>query len=479
MKKIPILVNDLIAYIVIGRKELYLAIFNDKKENGKVKRKISMPVEILRLPENKFSLEFQPLDFAVETYISSPFLPTPDKYLVRNFDQSTAIRLLCEAKHDKAVFDSKFEACFTGDDNEKVTFISEEQESYQEVFDEMVRRFFAKSGKKTRKWIPGHRYDNTEKTYYYLGEFLSRKKDVENSVFYNTEDELTIVHFYIENLGEEKTIEEVFKNRHLGKGPGDIKVIFGNLPGCIDSGQKLEPGEEVSLRSLYPGNKNLLEALCFLSPGDSLDFQPDTIDEVRELVREGLRECLYKSWGIKIKEKNPENLIELFLENLAEQDLNICSKTYHQGLFRALGIILQDETIRVLRDWSEDNLSRTFEDFIENVEYFKKRQSLLSSTSYQREGDPIVKIENLYGKDELTNSLISLINYARSNFGEGVSDYRVIKVGKDKNNIVCRIDCKDLLEYLGENISENLKKEILENKFTKLTIYFNENTTIQ
>ena len=172
-------------------------------------------------------------------------------------------------------------------------------------------------------------------------------------------------------------------------------------------------------------------------------------------------------------------MIELFLENLAEQDLNICSKTYHQGLFRALGIILQDETIRVLRDWSEDNLSRTFEDFIENVEYFKKRQSLLSSTSYQREGDPIVKIENLYGKDELTNSLISLINYARSNFGEGVSDYRVIKVGKDKNNIVCRIDCKDLLEYLGENISENLKKEILENKFTKLTIYFNENTTIQ
>ena len=483
MKKIPTLVSDVVSYVVIGRNELYLAIFNNKKENVKVRKLIERGVQLKqwKLDENKVNLELRlDEDNNVEAYISSKYLPSENKYLVKNFDKSTAIRILSEAKHDDdIVFSSEFEICFTGEYNELVTFISEEQQSYQEIFDEMIRRFFAESGKKTIKWVPGHRYDNSESTFYYLGDFLSRKKCSGNSDFYNTQEELVPVHFYITRLGKEKTISEVIKNRSIGEADDDIKVLWGNFPRCIDSGQKLELGEKISLSSLYPGlmgNDNPLLALGFLSEGDKLEFTDYVKSKILNWTIDKLKEIIYNYWNLKFGDFNSsgENITlisEEFYNDLSKTDPNICSKTYYQELLNTLGVDVEKEISNILLYWNEDDLCKTYENFVNNLSYFRKRSKILDYTALLRSTDRVIKISDLFGNSLLTSTLIELIKSA-SNYGQGITDIKIIKINKVDTVTACVVECEDLIDYLGSSITDELKKEILDKKFTKLIVYF-------
>jgi len=510
MNKIPKLVTDLVAFVVIGKEQLYLAILNDKKEISRVKKKIGSSVYETKIPSNKFNLR---LDInscgEVEAFISNnERLPKKtEEYKVMNFDESTASKLLLEGKNDHGLFVESVEVCFSGEYNELVSFISKDMPSYQLTVDEMIRSFFLDSGKKTKKWIPGNRYDNSDTTFYYLGTFLSRKEDPSTSDFHNTSDQLTPVGLYVNQLKGEKSIEEVLKTRYFSVNEDDdgIKVIWGNNPSCIDSGKYLENNTPITLSSWYLDNINnipekvthsseIFTLLNYLSEGDSLEYSTELSVLMKDIVRDCLKKTIYDNWnlykaagdyeiGSKYKpSENEEKLIKLFIDSI--KDSNIHKDSYYSKFFISLNIDLEKLSSEVLKDWNEDELSYTFEDYLKNIEYFSLRYSTVNhSTAFQRSTDSdIITIEDLFGNDtELTKSLLQIVNNARLDYGINITSYEEVKITRTDTMIVARITIKDLINFFGgeNNLSEKIKNEIMDKKFSRLIIYFNKDSELK
>ena len=77
-------------------------------------------------------------------------------------------------------------------------------------------------------------------------------------------------------------------------------------------------------------------------------------------------------------------------------------------------------------------------------------------------------------------ALIKIIDYARNNFGDGVEGYKEIGVTSTKKPItcVCTITCNDIVNF-SDSLSDNLKKEILDKRFTNLVVYFDIDTKLK
>ena len=503
---LPLLVTDLMSFIVVGQKQLYLAIFNDKRENTKVKKTVKESITERRINDNHFRLKLKiGENWDIEAFISeNPDLPTTDEYKVMNFDPNSAYRLLLEAENKKGEFNEKVEACFLGGEKELVTFTCQEMSSYGDIENEMIRSFFSKSGRKTKKWIPGHRYDNKEKTFYYLGEFYCRKKSGIDSPFFNTIEELTQVGLYVDSLKGEKTIEDVLKGRSFSKSENDegIKILWGEKPGCIDSGEILKQDTPLPmLSSMYldiikntpeivENQLSVYNLLSCISMDEPVGYSEEVKDIVKDLVKMGIKKTLFDNWDIPrsiedkeigkkyLMDKNAEKLANLFIISLG--DNNILEKTYYAGFFGEMGISLVDVAKDVLKDWNEDDFIKTFEDFLKNKEYFSKRSTIKQTTSFQRSGDTKISIKDLYGDSELTDTLKNLIKYSRDNFGLGVSSFKEIKMSSKEFTITCKITIDDVIDFLGEDkLTSSLKDEILSNRFTKLTIYFDKNMEVE
>ena len=493
MKKIPIIVTDLKGLVVVGEHEIYLINPNNKIGCRKIKRIIRESTKEITIRKNSFKLSFTLNNYDylsdIKAYISSDELPTKDMYLVKNFDASTATTILYEAKHNNGVFDSNFEACFLGDN--EVTFLSEEMELYKKASDEVIRTFYVKVGKKTTKWKEGHRYDNKEKTFYYLGSFLSHRSAI-TSLYTNVIDCLTPVHFYVENLKPgEKNIEDVIKNRYFGNDEDGIKVIWGkNLPSCLDSGQALEPVKNLVLSSYYDDliKKNPYEVPNYLSEGDLLNYKDEFKEKIKNTIISDFKDLMFNSWDIICSDKkdlkeNRDILIDQFLYNISKINPNAQYNAYYTEMFKALGIDLEKIATTTILSFDEDSLCENFDTFIENQDYFRKRQSLKSTVSYQRSNDEsIITIENIFGDTELTKTLIKIIDYARDNFGDGVERYKEIGLGvtgtKKPTTCVCTITCDDIINF-SDSLSDNLKKEILDKRFTNLVVYFDIDTKLK
>ena len=501
MNKIPKLVTDLVAFVVIGKEQLYLAILNDKKEISKVKKRIGSSVYETKISSNNFNLRLDINSYGeVEAFISNnEKLPKKtEEYKVMNFDESTASKLLLEGKNDHGLFVESVEVCFSGEHNELVSFVSKDMPSYQLTVDEMIRSFFLESGKKTKKWIPGNRYDNADTTFYYLGTFLSRKESPSTSDFHNTSDQLTPVGLYVNQLKGEKSIDEVLKTRYFSVKDDDdgIKVIWGNKPSCTDSGKYLENDTPITLSSWYldiinnipekaTHSSEIFALLNYLSEDDSLEYSTELSILVRDIVRDCLKKTIYDNWnlykaiadeeiGDKYKSSdNEKKLIKLFIDSI--KDSNTYKDTYYTNFFISLNIDLEKLSSEVIQNWNEAELSYTFEDYLKNIEYFSLRYSTVDlSTSFQGSNDTIITIEDLFGNDtELAKSLLQIVNSARLDYGINITSYEEVKISRTSTMIVAKVTIKDLINFFGgeNNLSEKIKNEIMDKKFSKLVVY--------
>lgn len=499
MKKI-VLVNEVLAFISLGQKEVFLTIQGDKKHNVQVKKEINShkPFSELVLRENLFNLKIDVLpDYeGVTAYIKSPNLPNPKEwYKVGNFLQESAYQILSEVENENGCFgDEEFEVAFI---ESKAVLVNSKMSNYSEAMNEMTRRFYIEIGKKTKKWVPGHRYDCKDGTYYYLGKYLSRKKEEFNSTFFNTQEELTEVHIYAKELKHgEKKISDVFRN---GKYGVDLFVRWDeSFPSCVDSGSSLED-DAPSLQNLYtemfnnaipekltPENlKTLFDVLNVLSIQDTLTFPKEISIKVRDITKDLIKSVIFNNWNIprtrtdreigKDKDINENiNKIKSLLLNTIN-DGNILGKFYYEGLFNILSIDLEEEIKEWLENWNEDDLTSSFSIFRENAAYFLKRTDTRNITSVQRAGDKEVKITDLFGTGELGEAIKDLTTYAATNYGEGSSDFNAVKINKIYS-CACTITLEDLLKFRD---TPELREEILKYKFSKAIIYFDKDRIIE
>lgn len=72
------------------------------------------------------------------------------------------------------VFSGTWTPLFNPDLDFSVNFISESMPEWEDKQGEILRRINFETGKKTTKWIPGHKYDSEYKSFWFLGEVRSR-----------------------------------------------------------------------------------------------------------------------------------------------------------------------------------------------------------------------------------------------------------------------------------------------------------------
>lgn len=128
----------------------------------------------------EFKLKIGP---STTIFAKHPNFPEPEKwYPVKNWmlqetDYAKRDQLsdyIVNSSIIKGELDGVWTPLFNTNFDASVNFISKNMPEWGEKEEEILRRINFETGKKTTKWIPGHRYDSENSTFWYLGDVISR-----------------------------------------------------------------------------------------------------------------------------------------------------------------------------------------------------------------------------------------------------------------------------------------------------------------
>lgn len=508
------LVNDNQIYLASPEKKQYqTAVLKQIGNNSYSEIVLTGPKFVARVVN--FSATFMFL-------VKSDDLPDPDTwYTVVNFYKPSIWPIISQLNINAGVIEGQtFEAVFSEDGKYECAFISSDMLEYKSAREEMKRRMNCEIFKKTKKWIPGHRYDSLKETYYYLGKVMSRKSDEFSSDYISDPLSMVEVHLVVNNLKDtDKNISDILKTRCYGYNEDDIKVLW-KLPSCVDSGEAINDdlGDDIMVywdnmldnainycSSNLEGYTNYIEhstifnIFAFQSLGKTT-YPAHILEKVEGVLNSMVYDIIINYWNlerfrgdtiINSKNSSTENVtngLNLFYSLLG--DLNIQKNVYYKNLFeKGFKINLKAIIEKQLDNWDEASLSLTFEDYVKNISYFHKRADHLKYTSQQRVLSTnykldIITLEDLFSNTELKNTLIDIVNSARNNYGLGVQEFVTSNIGTKKNPIEytkCVITLSDLIKHKKgmSGISETLKNEIMASKFCTVSILFDKDGEIK
>ena len=518
------LVTDLVAFLPSSSKEKSVLLSAPEKKSYElaVTRQIEGYYDTIHMDENKFELKINKNGILE---IKSKQLPESESwYQIKNCETDVLIyKLITQLNVNKGSFDSyEFMAVFNEDFPSDVEFICSEMEEYRQCYEEMRRRTCCEIYSKTKKWIPGHRYDSIKNTYYYLAKVNSTRENETYSSF--KAESPTVVYLVVTNLKEnEKTVSDVLKNRAIGNEKDDIQILY-SIPSMVDSGEELKDDftgiEEywkyltqntvMAYKTKQPFGYDeintkkvrfLFDTISLYNDSSKYDgnymVEPDiTVKELlSDITKELVFDCILKYWNLpsfredlqigdsKTIDKNIKSLHKLFFSNYIE-DPNSLKFDYYENLYGQMNVNIEDIINDELIGWSENIVYSDFDNYLKYIFYTEKRnksnhvsQQRVKSTNYKL---TISTLKDIFGEGPLRESLLKLINYSNHNYGKGVSAYEIISVGtkkEPKDFISCVITVDDLLKFQkgekGEEIiPENLKYDILTNRFHKLSITY-------
>lgn len=462
-----------------------------------------------RIESNIFTLK---LDEYLQVWVKNPEFPDPDKfYLADNFVEFTGkiiTQLTCKAGE----FDTEFEAAFSESYVGKVMFVSQDMKEYDEYMNEMIRIVSCEMNKKTKKWIPGHRYDSPTETLYYLGEFLAHKSNALMSSYLKDED-MVPVHLVTDNIKGLKKISEVFKTKLYGDmatSNNQIKILE-KTPLMVDTGEKLENDldtidlslswNEILGNAIKSGGsfRQVLDVMCYnniLTTDDSYrNVSQDIKDEIKNMIRVAVDKFLLIYWNTEtpinsifnrtVKTLGEKNNIDdnvstilgsIFEDNFLE-DLNAYSPIYYETILNRLGIDIREIIKECINDCNPDDLVLsslanyiTYGDLYFTYRHLDKTSITLSTSNKD-------KLKNVFSLT-LSSKLRDMLNEAKNNSAV-VSKFVKIASYRNQELVKAVITLDDLLKYCGSNPPESLKNDIIKDKFRKVTIEFDLNKEIE
>jgi len=428
------------------------------------------------------------------------FLDNSRWYLVINFQPELVFDIIPQVKNNLGVFDELFEAIFNDDNMNSVGFTSQSMENYNKCFEEMGRRVVCDMSKKTKKRIPGHRYDSADKSLYYLGAFMSRN----NKDKFADDKNMVPIDLYAINISKnDKNISDIFKNHVIGK---DI-IAMDTQESLVDFGEILKDdftGKDIQSywNYLYANSINeadldvsykagnygrVLQMFSYQSVNNLTYNLPPEID-IDVYLKSVLLSLIKIYWNknnkfrkenelkdIKTQNENIIGLINLFYANLA--DPNIYKDNYYSDMLKKLNIDLNKLAVEALDEWSKmkTEAEKTWETYI------KLSSSIgLSFTSDQRTKD-IMKIDvkkTLISDllpETLKNVIIEIAYNANDNFGLNISKYKVTNLGTKRTPreyAEMTITLKDICN--SGKLNDELKDVIMKEKFNSIDILCNK-----
>ena len=527
------LVADSVGYLVLGTHDLYLAAIEKKEFTSAVIKQIGgvsykeIPIKDDGISGCKFLMKFKNVGNGhLLAFVKSDELPNKEEwYEVKNMYEPHILDILTSEKVEGGeVKDAEFEVIFSESFPGNVSFASTKSALHKECMAELTRRLNFEFCKKTRKRIPGHRYDTADSTYYYLGTFNSHKKGNMNSPYFPVADGSNKAGLYVKQLRpDEKSVADVLKSRSLGTTDSDIIISYSPNISAADAGEAItaekdykiedywEPILENTIKKtskipefggvLYRDPKYIFDILALQTGEGELPELPENIRKsVETVIKNILHQIIIKFWELttytigdnSILSKNPlekniNHLVNIFFSRLPDE--NVKSAEYYDKLFKAMKININKLAEEELNGWDlGTRMTTDLSYYMENLGYVTSRKR--SDCVQIMDGRAELTLSGLYRTEDgavatnLVSAIKDIFDDAKTNYGEKVATYSVTNMGTKKNpldHISCGISIYDLINYFGgiEKVPKSVGDEIMAHKFHCVNIYIDSNKELQ
>lgn len=424
-------------------------------------------------------------------YVSNESFPDSTKfYYVKNLGNNNILEIVSQVEINKGGTCSDiFEASISTDYPGQVKLFSENMTEYDEAFDEMTRVLSSQVNSKTKKWIPGHRYDSETETLYCLGSFYSRKANTNNTDF--LEDSAMQPVFLVTNKIPKgaKKVSEILKTVPIDI-DGGLKIVY-EPTSMVNNGEVLENDiETVTQEDMINIAKTAVQCYDVLGLQANKGSFKVPNNNILDIIKNKTKEELEKTWatytGLEISNKkinSVDPLLERFFADI--NDTNIFSEQYYQQLFLELGIDLKSLANEVINDLGDDIIFMgSINSYIKYGEFYYKLHKSSESRPWcdlRKTTKPSYISKKITLKDRfgdgsyLASKIKELVENARRNFGEGISMYEVSNIGtkkSPKNSVTALVSAKDLVDaFPGDTI---LEEEIINTGLWEISIEFDE-----
>lgn len=436
-------------------------------------------------------------------------------------------------------FEGNWTPLFASEYEKSVNFISENMPEWEEKQEEIIRRMSFELGKKTTKWIPGHKYDSETNSYWYIGEVYTRIGDrTKNKETHYFGDQVDL----IKNVGKQMC--------YLMKAPADPTNFWNNVvfsfdqtrkdlnyldillkkPKVVDSGEwfpsSVNPWEdpmkwrkEMIIRTLENVCKkveildgiettsyyflNLAFEPIFMYLGDKDEPDMKKIgEEVKPILLPVIYNCLEHIVAGDIedilspdrdKDRNIDYITNQFIGCYIRENF-YHKKTLVKKLFESLGMPLENIVEDFLDNFSiKDRLESGWDKYIENFiflrenptyanRYFdirkKATQEFLVGRGIQENRVECI-VDKSLGDGNITQDtkdlLVDMIKWSKNNNTLGLTKFWETK----SNQIEIIITLKDIINRFkseGTEIPDNYKTGIVSDKIWRVTILADSNT---
>lgn len=514
------LISNLVLFLVPKNDDyIFISDLESKQHQNLVKKCIQHKLDTseytdpIELYNNEFEIS---LTNTLDIRIKSENLPNPEKwYILGNFSKNFSIlgEIITSIKSDLGFFgNTKFEIAIN-DKTEEVELVCPGMPSYSDYMEEMKRRINCEIYKKTKKWIPGHRYDTIKETIYYLGPVMSRRTDRHNSEWVS-DDKMTEAYLITNKIGSEKTISDILRTRSFGTDPEDLKIISSISP-MVDSGEVLADDynyndfqeiiynnslkKHTSIDGFGKINYNISNILDPLGYTGVDNKNPDLTkykSDIEKIINSEILDLLVRYWDSPYnnrpdrmlsdnldQETNNNNCKKILLSNI--KDSNIMKSLYYPEIFKLIGIDLSELVKQKINNWDIKKFINNFENYLKYGMIYNSGHPTSSNppekttrlrTKKSCNFDLELPIEGIIDNStELYSTILEMINSAKENHGLGVSYYSITNIGTaklPKEFITVTITLNDILKTFKTplEIPENLKNDIVRYNFQLLTL---------
>lgn len=397
--------------------------------------------------------------------------------------------LISNLTNDKGDFSGyDFEVAFSNNDSLSIKFICKELEIYNSCLNELNRRTKCELFKKTKTFIPGHRYDSLDESIIYLGKFKSSKSINKDSSISITDNVLDYKDVYLfidaDEISEnEKSIKDIFNNRYFSE--ADTRGIkeIRKLKSMVDSGEVLVNDIDSSF-SLKDYHLNLVNNLISNILDSTIKVPISNEDEIELITYKQDRDFMIKDILSPLMyfsenkygniEDNVKNIVKTHLTNVIRLsifealNLNIVNNSlltnptsssireiesiliykflspewkieslinflFINNFYDSISGTSLDDTIIRQEIVTCNNIMNNFSS-IDFENYCKSISRLLHENYYSRQREntcsyyklDIITIESLFGKSQFTETLKTICREAIDTSGNNV-DFFVIK----------------------------------------------------
>ena len=433
-------------------------------------------------------------------YVSHPDIMKGNWLKLANQDENniSAISEFCEVNKGQVVgsdFDLAFQMDEVGDQIlEKSWMISKEMNNlYLKAWKEFTRRMNFTFKKKTKKYLPGHRYDSESKTLWYIGEI---KSPLPGSSNLKSGSYITRHGFVNRPVG--KTLKETLESiRYLEDKQkiGDIDIssyenqettlfLISTSPLMSDSGQELDPNPIVKPYEVWDSEYDLLT---------STEVKDRIKTKLSKLLESYIRYNIIVSYmgrdvynkDLKLKSSDDFATQINAIKNLIVYEMpcikSDCNK--YLGILTELGINIGEIAEKALnwyiRDFSMDNFDMyyKYQKCLDNDKALKKGISL-----YRDHKTDEGSLRASFKHQDIAEAVVNMVRMANESLGlvkdffSYLGVYRYSK--KAEPNITLKINLINLVNWFGgpDKMSNVLKEKILDEKFYEIDVSFTRGT---